>query len=67
MLRKSFFTGAIMLITLLFGVTNSVSAGSVSFKFNKNPWNLTKVNSDDAPEKGKIEDNVEFYFNKQKG
>lgn len=60
MLRKSFFTGAIMLITLLFGVTNSVSAGSVSFKFNKNPWNLTKVNSDDAPEKGKIEDNVEI-------
>lgn len=60
MLRKSFFTGAIMLIALLFGVTNSVLAGTVSFKFNKNPWNLTKVNSDDAPEKGKIEDNVEI-------
>lgn len=60
MLRKSFFTGAIMLIALLFGVTNSVSAGTVSFKFNKNPWNLTKVNSDDAPEKGKIEDNIEI-------
>lgn len=60
MLRKSFFTGAIMLIALLFGVTNSVSAGTVSFKFNKNPWNLTKVNSNDAPEKGKIEDNVEI-------
>ena len=60
MLRKSFFTGAIMLIALLFGVTNSVLAGTVSFKFNKNPWNLTKVNSNDAPEKGKIEDNVEI-------
>ena len=60
MLRKSFFTGAIMLIALLFGVTNSVSAGSARFKFKNNPWNLTKVNSDDAPEKGKIEDNVEI-------
>ena len=60
MLRKSFFTGAIMLIALLFSVANSVSAGTVSFKFNKNPWNLTKVNSNDAPEKGKIEDNVEI-------
>lgn len=60
MLRKSFFTGAIMLIALLFGVTNSVSAGSARFKFKDNPWKLAKASPNDAPENGKIEDNVEI-------
>lgn len=60
MLRKSFFTGAIMLIALLFGVTNSVSAGSARFSFNKNPWKLAKASANDAPENGKIEDNFEI-------
>lgn len=64
MLRKSFFTGAIMLIALLFGVTNSVSAGSARFKFKDNPWKLAKASPNDAPENGKIEDNVEI---KQEG
>ena len=60
MLRKSFFTGAIMLIALLFGVTNSVSAGSARFKFKDNPWKLAKASPNDTPENGKIEDNVEI-------
>ena len=60
MLRKSFFTGAIMLIALLFGVTNSVSAGSARFKFKDNPWKLAKASANDAPENGKIEDNFEI-------
>lgn len=60
MLRKSFFTGAIMLIALLFGVTNSVSAGSARFKFKDNPWKLAKASPNDVPENGKIEDNVEI-------
>ena len=49
-----------MLIALLFGVTNSVSAGSARFSFNKNPWKLVKAGANDAPENGKIEDNVEI-------
>lgn len=49
-----------MLIALLFCVTNSVSAGSARFSFNKNPWKLVKAGANDAPENGKIEDNVEI-------
>ncbi len=61
MLRKSLFTGAIMLIVLLFGVTNSaLAAGSIRFDFKKNPWNLVKASANDAPENGKIEDGVEI-------
>ena len=61
MLRKSFFTGTIMLIVLLFGVTNSALAvGSIRFNFKKNPWNLVKADANDTPENGKIEDGVEI-------